>query len=366
MRLLYVDNMAAHYRKSIFCLMDSSFDVEFLFGEPRQGIRQMDTDSLKGIIKITSIRYLFFKTYWQSGIIKKLFGKFDRYLLIGETRALSTWMFCVLARLCGKSKHVYLWSHGFYGKEKWGERLLKKLFFRLPGGGIFLYGNYARDLMIREGFSPNQLFVIHNSLDYERQLELRNQMYYDSIYTDHYHNISKNVIFIGRFTAVKQLDLLLKAQSLCKERGFIFNLTLIGDGQNCDSLKELCRRLCLDNYVWFYGSCYDEEENARLIYNADLCVSPGNVGLTAMHSLVYGTPVLTHSDFSHQMPEFEAIHEGETGDFFMRGSVESLADKIMTWFVIHKDRSVVRQLCYNEIDSFWTPKFQIDILKKNL
>ena len=40
-----------------------------------------------------------------------------------------------------------------------------------------------------------------------------------------------------------------------------------------------------------------------------MCVSPGNVGLTAIHSLTYGTPVLTHDNFNFQMPEAEAIEE---------------------------------------------------------
>ena len=104
-----------------------------------------------------------------------------------------------------------------------------------------------------------------------------------------------------------------------------------------------------------------------MIYNADLCVSPGNVGLTAVHSMVFGTPVLTHDDFSHQGPEFEAIHEGETGGFFQCGSINSLVEKIANWFVENKDkRDQVRQICMKEIDDYWTPRFQIEILKKHL
>ncbi len=67
--------------------------------------------------------------------------------------------------------------------------------------------------------------------------------------------------------------------------------------------------------IWLYGACYDEEIIGELIFNAQLCVSPGNVGLTAMHSLVYGTPVITHNNFSNQSPEFEAIIDGKTGSF---------------------------------------------------
>ena len=104
-----------------------------------------------------------------------------------------------------------------------------------------------------------------------------------------------------------------------------------------------------------------------MIYNADLCVSPGNIGLTAMHSLVFGTPAITHDDFPHQMPEFEAIKDGETGTFFKNGNVDSLAEGIVRWFEKHgNDREDVRKACMKEIDENWTPQFQIEVLRKNL
>jgi glycosyltransferase involved in cell wall biosynthesis len=119
--------------------------------------------------------------------------------------------------------------------------------------------------------------------------------------------------------------------------------------------------------VWFYGACYDERQIAELIYNADLCIAPGNIGLTAMHSLVFGCPAISHNDFKWQMPEFESIHPGITGDFFEMGNVESLADIISRWFAEHKGkREEIRQACYNEIDTYWTPEFELSVLKNAL
>ena len=86
-------------------------------------------------------------------------------------------------------------------------------------------------------------------------------------------------------------------------------------------------RPALNQNVCFFGPCYDEFEIGMLIYNAALCVSPGNVGLTAIHSLSYGTPVISHNDFKHQMPEFEAIVPGETGAFFIANDLNSLEPK---------------------------------------
>lgn len=80
--------------------------------------------------------------------------------------------------------------------------------------------------------------------------------------------------------------------------------------------------------MWFYGACYDEKQIAEFLYNADLCVSPGNVGLNAMHAMTFGCPVIRHSNMVAQMPEVEAIEDGLTGTYFEENNIESLAQSI--------------------------------------
>ena len=53
-----------------------------------------------------------------------------------------------------------------------------------------------------------------------------------------------------------------------------YNLVFIGDGIAKQELMQLSNKLALDSYIWFYGDSYDENELSKLIYNADLCVSP--------------------------------------------------------------------------------------------
>jgi glycosyltransferase involved in cell wall biosynthesis len=67
------------------------------------------------------------------------------------------------------------------------------------------------------------------------------------------------------------------------------------------------------------------------------------------------------------MPEFEAIKPKETGIFFEKDNVNDLADKINLWFNNKNNkRNNVREACYKEIDGFWNPYFQIDVLKNNI
>ena len=366
-KLLQIYNSAPHYRESIFRLLDSTFDCDYIFGMSKGDIVQMDTSFLKGKVTKVNNKRLPGNFYWQEGVQKHLRKSYDTVIISGDTRCLSTWLFCIRARLFFRKKRVFFWTHGWYGKESRAETIMKKLFFGLPNGGMFLYGNYARKLMTGKGFDAEKLYVIHNSLAYEKQLEIRRSLKPDDVYEKHFVNDNPNLVFVGRLTVVKRLDMILLAMQKLRQDGRNYNLTLIGGGEQEDVLQAMAKELGLADNVWFYGPCYEEEQLGRLIYNADLCVSPGNVGLTAMHSMVFGTPVLTHNDFPRQMPEFEAVKEGETGGFFERDNVDSLSFALSGWFnVPGYDRERIREKCFAEIDQNWTPQYQVDVLKKHL
>ena len=367
MKLCLIYNYAQHYRASIFKLISDVFDCDFVFGDSMDDVKKLDYTILRGGVTETHTIKLSGGWYWQPGVLSKLWQPYTHYILLGETRSLSTWLFCLLSRAFCHKKKVYFWSHGWYGKESRMETFVKKILFKLPNGGIFLYGNYARDLMINKGFNPDRLYTIHNSLAYEEQVKVRKSLTVNSMYMDHFGNNNPNLFFVGRLTAVKKLDMILKAVAKLKAEGQDYNVTFIGGGNVKDDLTTMTIELGLKDNVWFYGPCYDEKLLGEMIYNADLCVSPGNIGLTAMHTLVFGTPAITHDDFPHQMPEFEAIKDNVTGTFFKTDSVDSLAEGIARWFEKHdKDRENVRISCMKEIDENWTPQFQIDVLRKNL
>ncbi|MBD5505612.1 MAG: glycosyltransferase [Lachnospiraceae bacterium] len=355
--------MAPKYRAPIFQLIDKELNINWYFGQPIGDIKGLDPKLLKTttILKRKQWKGLI----WQSGVLNLLSDdRYQKYLVGGELSTLSTWVFMLLRPIFAPKKEIFLWSHGWYGREGFLKKLIKRIFFGLADG-TFLYGNYARDVAIEQGNDPDKFWVIHNSLDYDRHIKLRQSITKTNIYSNHFKNDNPVLIFIGRLTKVKKLHQVIEAVAKLSTKNEYFNLVLVGDGEESKSLEGLAARLNVP--VWFYGGCYEEEKNAELIYNADLCVSPGNVGLTAIHTMTFGTPVLTHSNFSNQMPEFEAIKDGETGSFFTEDSIDSLASKISEWFEVHKhSRDSVRNKCYAEIDSFWNPLFQLQVLNQHL
>ena len=183
------------------------------------------------------------------------------------------------------------------------------------------------------------------------------------LYQNHFGNNHSNLVFIGRLTKVKKLHQVLEAIALLKRQGKDYNITFVGDGEEKQRLELMADELDIKNNVWLYGACYDERRIAELLFNADLCVSPGNVGLTAMHAMTFGCPVLSHNNFAAQMPEFEAIEEGATGAFFKENDIKSLAEAIDNWQSNQKNREEIRKECYRVIDEKYNPHVQVDTLR---
>lgn len=365
--LILISSIASHYRQSIYHLLDTKFHCDWFFGENNSTIKSLELNILKRVTLGENIR-LYGNFYWQRDAFSFVcnLSSQSTLLLLGNPYYLSTWLIMFYSRIFHPSRYIYLWTHGWYGHESLVKKVIKKFFYALADG-IFLYGNYAKTMMISEGFKCEKLFVIHNSLDYDKQIALRNSITAENIYIEHFKNKNRTLIFIGRLTKVKRLDLVIAAISILKNKGLELNFVLVGDGEEKVKLALLAKQKNLLQNIWFYGASYDEEINAKLIFNADLCISPGNVGLTAIHSLMFGTPVVTHGDFKYQMPEFEAIKEGETGAFFRRDDIYSLVDTIYDWFLNRNiNREELRQNCYHEIDTQWTPEFQLNVFRNNL
>jgi glycosyltransferase involved in cell wall biosynthesis len=345
--------------------MDKRLHCDFYISKWKvDPFKQMNYNELDGFKKVSSNTLLFKKFYWQNGTVNLAFKPYKQYILNGIPYSVSSWVLLILLRILGKK--VYFWSHGWYGHETKIKKVIKKIYFSLSTK-TFVYGNYARDLMIKEGIDSKKLFCIYNSLDFDKQYNIRQKLKVTDIYKSYFKNDNPVLLYIGRIQKNKKINLLIEALNILNNEGHNYNLIIIGNESENTGIYSQIAECNLENHVWLYGECYDEEQIGELIYNADLCVSPGNVGLTAMHSLVYGTPLITHNNFVNQGPEFESIKEGVTGDFFMEDSINDLCDKIKCWTSFSViQREDIRTKCYKIIDNRYNPNIQIQILMNEL
>jgi glycosyltransferase involved in cell wall biosynthesis len=365
MSIACVFNFPSHYRENIYLKMEEELDCDFFFGDIEgDKIKKVDYSKFRKNIKNLKTIRLISHFNWIRGSIPLVFKPYKKYVLIGEPYCLSTWVILVLNRILGKQ--TYLWTHGWYGNETIPKKILKKVFFKLSHG-IFLYGNYAKELMLNEGFSPKKLHVIFNSLNYEKQLKVRSSLIENNIYTDFFKNNNPVLVFIGRLTKVKKLHFALEVLSKLKIENIHVNMVFLGDGSEKEHLIQLTKLFNIEENCWFYGPVYEESEIGNLIFNSNICVSPGNIGLTAMHVLMYGVPIITHGNFSQQMPEFEAVSKGETGDFFEQDNIDDLKLMIIKWLSFTAiNREAIRVKCFKKIDDVYNPIHQINLMKKVL
>lgn len=358
--------MAPRYRRELWLAMSEHLDVEFWCDTKEQrGIKPIDLTQEKishQQLTNISIRGVLI---WQVGAIGRLLAnkrRIEAVIILGEVNCLSSWLIILLCKLL--SIPTCVWTHGLYGNESELKRKMRVSLCKL-GSHVLTYERRARQLLIDSGIHEKRVSVIFNSLHYNRQLDIRARLCPDKkrVLRFFENPESRCLLFIGRLTTNKRLDLLVEAFSRLPTE---FALLFIGDGPMLRQLRSKLEAEITAGRVFFTGAMYNEEEIAPLIYNSDLCVSPGNVGLTCIHALSYGTPVATHNDMTNQMPEAEAISHNENGFFFEHGSVDSLEESILKWFSEDRDREVLRQDCYREVDLHYNPNYQIKVFTEVL
>ena len=359
MKLCCIFNYAPLYRFSIYKKIDDKFDAQFYFGNMVSNIEKFDTNLLKKKAKSFKIKSIFGRIPCWFGLLNAAFEDCDVFLMTGDF-AFSFYPFIILCHLRGKK--VYAWGHGcksFSGKYC----IFKFLYYMWDG--FYTYGEGGRKRLIELGIDEKKIHVIFNSLN-EGVNEVENAKLVSDVYYNHFNNNYPTLLFVGRLTKVKQLDWILKAHKLHLSQGLKYNVIIIGDGECRKDLETYATENNLSETVLFYGKCYDENILNNLIYNSDLCISPGNVGLTALHAMTYGTPVISHDDFETQMPEYEAIVPGVTGDLYKHRSFEDFCEVIRRWLINKPDRQRTREACYGIINSKFNSNYQIDLLEKTL
>lgn len=291
---------------------------------------------------------------WRS-VYEALFGDFDTYILEGSYAIATNWLAIPAARIRGK--RVLLYSHGWLRRESGCKAWFRNCFYRMSHG-LLLYGNRSRQIGVGFGFAPEQLYVVNNSLDLDNIDIFRRAVSEEKCLKfrdDWFHsNASKPVIVsVGRLTSVKKFPLLLDAAAILKCQGIDCTVMLVGDGPDTALLKNMAERLGVR--LILPGARYDEEFLSVCFSAADITVIPGAAGLTVIHSLSYGTPVIVNDDSDRQMPESEAVQDGINGALFSSENAEDLARSIV--MVLHKlpRTPLVADKCRLIVDTAYTP-----------
>ena len=363
-KLCFITNIGPHYRLPIFQKISETFSCDFYLGDHiNTKIKAFDYNKLKGYKETLHNRF-FHNFYWQSGSIQLVNRDYTHYILDGEPYCLSSWIILLWALI--RHKETIAWTHGFYGNESFVKNIIKKTYYKLFTK-LMVYSEYSINVMKSKGFNPENMYCIANSLDSAHLLDIRKRLCKSNVYSKHFHNNYPVVIYCGRIQKRKQLNQIIDSAKMLYEENCPINIIFVGKDVDGVDIPSYAKEKGIEQSVWMYGSCYEDSTLAELFYNASVCVSPGNIGLTAIHALSFGCPIITHDNFAEQMPEFEAIKPSKTGYFYLQGDVADLKDKIRK--VISADEKTweeTRKEAFKEIDRKWNVDYQINVLKKVL
>jgi len=317
---------------------------------------------------IKPIRHVYFGKLriWTQNLLKiASWENYDLVICWGEAHNLSTWLALFLAKLINKK--IVLWTHGIYGNEKIIKKKIRIIFYNLTDA-LLLYGNKAKSILEKVGINSEKMFVIYNSLDYEKQKKIRysiQESYIKKLRVKLLGNDAdkiKMLLHVGRMIDIRKLDVALKALKKLNQPIENYRLVVIGEGPKKKEYEILADKLGISHTVKFKGEIYNEHELAPYFLAADLGISPGSVGLFAVHAHAYGLPVCTHdSSVTKQKPEQEIIIEGKTGFFFKERNADDLALKIKNWFERMSNYENIRRTCIEQVEKSYNPKVQSNI-----
>ncbi len=241
-----------------------------------------------------------------------LFTKYDLVYVEGNPRYFSMALLATMLRLTGR--RVVLWAmvHSF---RNFRLGLLLRLFWYRMFKQVLVYSDAEANFLSSKGFNQ-QIVGINNGVDYELITKAvlawphsRLKEWRDSNGLDN----RTIILSCSRLDKKNKFEQILQIlpQLLKKHPNLLW--CVIGDGPERITLEAQTRELGLKNHVRFLGKIYSEIEQAPWFLSSQILAHPGAIGLTLLHAMAFGLPVVTHKDARRHGPEFAAMIPGVHG-----------------------------------------------------
>ncbi len=284
-------------------------------------------------LNVTRTRYAFFKiikTIYniKPDIVFSTLGQLN--LLIAIIRPLFSKNITFIARessIVGMSKH----SNSF-------DFIYKSVYNRFDT--IIAQSEYMKiDLMKTYALEKSDIVVINNPIDIDkidRILQKKDKTLFDKE--------KINLVTAGRLKPVKGFDTLLKAMSKLESK---FHLTILGEGDEENNLKNLAQELNITgriSFLGFQGNPYSYMEEADLFILSSRYEGFPNVVLEAN---ACGTPVVA---FDCPGGTGEIIENGINGFLVECGNIDQLANKIIQAIKYPWDKEKIINLIESKYD----------------
>ena len=105
-----------------------------------------------------------------------------------------------------------------------------------------------------------------------------------------------SILYLGRIAYDKGIAELLKAVQVLNQKGYSFELNLVGSGEFLQKSKSLIKEYQIEDIVFVRGAVFEPEQVKSYYVNADVYVLPTyheGFPRTLYESMIFGTPIVT-------------------------------------------------------------------------
>ena len=337
LRVSICQTVLPQYRVPVYNLLGAQPGVELtVFADARMGSLESGTGRTHFVHELAPVRH--FRLLGQELRTQAAFfqavdpRRFDLAILPWDARYANLLPAVLRARLGGPP--VVLWGHGY---SRWPSPPRDSLrnFCGHRADAVLLYTRTIADRLIRQnGFDPQRVFVAQNALDQApirtaREHWLARPQELAAFAAKRGLDPQRTLIFVSRLEAENRIGLLLEATARICAREPRARLVIVGDGPERAALQARAAELGLGARVLFAGKIYDEPALAPWMLSASLLCYPVNIGLSLLHAMGYGLPVVTGDDIAAQNPEIEALAHGTNGLLYRDGDIDHLAEQCL-------------------------------------
>jgi glycosyltransferase involved in cell wall biosynthesis len=261
-----------------------------------------------------------------------------------------------------------LWGHGYAKDERQRRRGSRKWMTRFASALVF-YEPTTRDEYVADGWKPEKAFVALNSLDHVPMEEARNYWLarpdqLEKFRRDHKIDDGPVILFVSRLHANNRVDLLIRTTAALGDEIPGLKTVIIGNGAAEKArLEAVAREAGAADRVVFQDGIYDELRLAPWFLSASAFCYPAHVGLSLIHALWYGLPVVTTGNMAAQNPEIVALENNVNGLLYEHGSVRSLTHALRSILTDHVWRAAMSRAARQSVENKFTIRHMVDGLE---
>lgn len=354
MKALIVQSRLAPFRIPFFDKLGEHINLSVFYGT-----RSANGNSYKLPSMLRAVEYrefstiLFFKKLELNWLMPLVFmtKRFDVMIIDGKTGFLSGHILLFLAKL--RNTPVVLWTSGYESPRSFIIKSLKRfievLYYKLINR-FLVYSSHGTEYLLKRGVTINKISIAHNSVNTFVINRLHQELFsseYRKLYREKLSASQQSEVFIlyvGRLTPTKNLEILLKAFSQIQVNSPFVRLFIVGDGNMRKRLTEIANELSLTR-CHFLGDISDETEINSMFFSSDIFVMPGLGGLALQQAMSNGLPcIVSQADGTEK-----DLISAENGLTFENLNVDSLAGCLKELINDSQRRSMMGQASRNKI-----------------